>query len=293
MKNILQINYWTIGGFEGKKPIDQAIRETKALGFDGLELAFGAGEFAPGITPQKCRAIADYAKSQGVALATICTGVYWGQSLTSSLPAVRRQAVAFTKDYLRAAAAIGAKVALVVPGAVAVPWDQSQPVIPYAEVWKRATAGLRQCVPLARKLGVIIGVENVWNWFLTDPIAMRDFVDQFPTYAVGVYFDLANCLINGFPEHWLVILGRRVRAIHVKNFQRQDCGGCLHGFGDDLLKGDVNWQEVKSALRRIRYRGPLTAEMIPFSRLPNLALPDMALAEDTSQKMRKIFGESN
>ncbi len=290
MKNILQISYWTIGGFEGKKPLDQAIRETRALGFAGLELAFGAGEFSPGISAEKCREIAAYAKQQGVTLASTCTGVYWGQSLTSPRPEVRRQAVAFTKDYLRATAAIGAKVALVVPGAVAVPWDQSQPIVPYAEAWKRATAGLRQCAPLAKKLGVFIGVENVWNWFLADPIAMREFVDQFSPAAVGVYFDLANCLINGFPEHWLAILGRRVKAIHVKNFQRQDCGGGLHGFGDDLLKGDVNWQEVKSALRRIRYRGPLTAEMIPFSRLPNLVLPDMKLAEDTSRKLRQIFG---
>ncbi|MCX7935791.1 MAG: sugar phosphate isomerase/epimerase, partial [Planctomycetota bacterium] len=141
MKNILQINYWTIGGFEGKKPLDQAIRETKALGFDGLELAFGAGDFAPGISLEKCRELAAYAKAQGIALATTCTGVYWNQSLTSPRPEVRRQAVAFTKDYLRATAGVGAKVALVVPGAVAVPWDQSQPVVPYADAWKRAAAG--------------------------------------------------------------------------------------------------------------------------------------------------------
>ncbi len=36
MSNLLQINYWTIGGFEGHKPIGQALADAKACGCDGL-----------------------------------------------------------------------------------------------------------------------------------------------------------------------------------------------------------------------------------------------------------------
>ena len=57
MKNTMQINYWTIGGFDGKKPVAQALNEAAAMGFDGLELTFGAGCFAPGITEKECKAI--------------------------------------------------------------------------------------------------------------------------------------------------------------------------------------------------------------------------------------------
>ncbi len=39
MSNLLQITYWTIGGFEGQKPIRQALEDAKACGYDGL----GAG----------------------------------------------------------------------------------------------------------------------------------------------------------------------------------------------------------------------------------------------------------
>jgi len=46
MKNTVQVNYWTLGGFEGKKPISQALREAKDFGYDGVELAF-----APPLTP--------------------------------------------------------------------------------------------------------------------------------------------------------------------------------------------------------------------------------------------------
>jgi len=100
---------------------------------------------------------------------------------------------------------------------------------------------------------------------------------------------LGNCLINGFAEHWIEILGKRIVAVHLKNFSRDDCGGTLHGFGDDIMKGDLNWAAALKALKRIGYHGPMTAEMIPFSRLPNLVLPDMALARDTGKKLLRML----
>ncbi|MCM8821116.1 MAG: sugar phosphate isomerase/epimerase, partial [Candidatus Omnitrophica bacterium] len=182
-----------------------------------------------------------------------------------------------------------AKTCLVVPGAVFVPWEEKMPVIPYARVWELSTSSIKELIPFAKKVGVKIGIENVWNGFLADPVAMRTFVDQFRSSYVGVYFDVANCIINGFPEHWIEILNERIVAVHIKNFKRTDCAGGLHGFGDDLLSGDVNFDAVIKALKKINYKGPLTAEMIPFSRLPNLVLPDIPLAQDTAKKMLYIF----
>lgn len=284
MKYTMQISYWTIGGFEGKKPLEQALEEAKTMGYDGVELTFGEGEFAPGITESRCARIRKAAKNLGVKVASLASGAYWQQSLTHPRAPVRKKAIAFTKEYLQVAKWVGAKVVLIVPGAVAVPWDPSAPVVPYAEAWKRATAALRQCLPAAKKLGVTMALENVWNWFLTDPVAMKNFVDQFKSPRIGVYFDVANCLINGYPEHWIEILGKRIKAFHFKNFTRQDCGGTLHGFGDDLLKGDLNWKVLMKALKKMKFSGPITAEMLPRS-----GQPDMKLARDTARKMRKIL----
>jgi hexulose-6-phosphate isomerase len=146
-------------------------------------------------------------------------------------------------------------------------------------------------VPLAKKVGVTIGLENVWGGFLTDPMAMKTFVDQFRTRRIGVYFDVGNCLINGYPEHWIEVLGKRIAAVHFKNFRREDCAGGLHGFGDDLLAGDIDWSAVVKALKKIKYTGPITAEMLPFCRLPNMVLPDMDLARDTAGKLKQIVGK--
>jgi len=290
--NTMQINYWTLGGFDGAKPPIQALTEARKMGFDGVELCFGAGEFAPGISEGRCKEIRRAAREMGMKIETLATGQHWQTPLSSPRASVRDKAVAFTRQYLQVARWLGAKTVLVIPGAVAVPWDSSQPVVPYAKAWKLATQSIRRLVPTAAKLRVTMALENVWNWFLADPVAMRTFVDQFKSPRVGVYFDVGNCQINGFAEHWVEILGRRIKAVHLKNFTRQDCGGVLHGFGDDLAKGDVNYPATLKALKAVGYAGPFTAEMVPFSRLPNLVLPDMKLARATARKMSKILART-
>jgi hexulose-6-phosphate isomerase len=289
MKNLLQITYWTVGGFEGQKPIRQALAEAQACGFDGLELAFGAGELNPEVTQSVCQQIVEEAQRLGMSLATMVSGFFWSCPLSSADPAQRQAAVAFARKYIQAAHWLGIKKILVIPGAVDVAWDASIPVTPYQKVWDNATASLKELLPLATDQNVTLALENVWNKFLLGPIEFKMFIDQFSSPFVGCYFDVGNVVISGYPQHWIEILGSRIAAVHVKNFQRSDCGGGLHGFGDDLLQGDVDWSAVKESLARINYTGPITAEMLPFSRLPNMVLPDMDLARDTARKMKQVF----
>jgi len=291
MSYLLQITYWTIGGFEGQKPIRQALEEARALGYQGVELAFGAGELSPSVTEAQCRRIRDEADSLGMRLGTLISGYFWSCPLSSPDPARRREAIDFTRKYIQAAHWLGVKTILVIPGAVAVPWDPSVPVVPYQQVWDNATASIEELLPLAADLDVTLALENVWNRFLVGPVEVKAIVDQFGSRHVACYFDVGNVVIQGHPEHWIEILGPRIAAVHVKNFKREDCGGGLHGFGDDLLAGDVDFEAVKSALVRIGYQGPITAEMLPFCRLPNLTLPDMELARDTAVKLKQLFGD--
>ena len=129
MKNTVQINYWTLGGFDGKKSISQALREAKEIGYDGVELTFGAGVFTVGITRQECAAIRKEAKALGVRLESLASGNFWTCSLSSPDKNERERAIAFAKEYLQIANWLGAKLALVIHGAVDVAWDPSQPVV--------------------------------------------------------------------------------------------------------------------------------------------------------------------
>ncbi len=282
------INYWVLGGFEGKKTAAEAIRDAAEMGLDGVELTFGDC-LKPDIGATECADIVAEARRLRVGLRTLATGRYWACSLASPDPAERDAAIAFTRRYIETAHALGTETILVVPGAVDVAWDPSRPVVPYRTVWENATVSLRQCIPLAESLGINIAIENVWNKFLLGPVEFRQFIDQFGSHRIGAYFDIGNALITGYPEHWIEILGHRIKAIHVKNFKRQDCGGILGGFGDDLLAGDVNFEAVRAQLAATRFTGPVTAEMIPFCRLPDMVLPDMDLARKTAAALKRLF----
>ena len=109
MDNVIQINYWTLGGFDGGKPIAKALAEAKAMGYDGLELAFGAGCFAPGVSDAECRNIRKEADRLGLCIETVASGGYWERSLSDPRPAVRREAIAFALEHLRARGAWGPK----------------------------------------------------------------------------------------------------------------------------------------------------------------------------------------
>ncbi len=282
------INYWVLGGFEGKKSPFQAIDDASRMGLDGVELTFGDC-LKEDITEKECSSIAEYADKKGVGLKTLAAGFYWGCSLGSDDPAERTKAVAFTEKYIKAAFWLGVDRILVVPGAVDVAWDESRPVTPYQTVWDNSTESIRTILPFAEQYRVTICLENVWNKFLLSPVEFKIYLEQFGSDYIGIYFDVGNAVLNGYPEHWIEILGDRIKAVHFKNFKRDDCGGTLHGFGDDLLTGDVNFSAVLEWLTKISYSGPVTAEMIPFSRLPDLVLPDMELAERTAGTLKELL----
>jgi hexulose-6-phosphate isomerase len=278
------INYWVLGGFDGKRGPYAAIQDAATWGLDGVELT--VGDCIPvDITEAECKAIKAAAAKAKVGLKTLASGFYWGCSLGSPDDVERNAAIAFTKRYIQIASWLGVKTILVVPGAVDVAWDPSRPVVPYQQVWDLSVKSLKKVLPLAEKAGVTIAIENVWNKFLISPIEMKLYVDQFKSKRIGVYFDTGNCMIAGYAEHWIEILGTRIKAVHLKNFKREDGGGVLHGFGDDLMSGDLNMAAVKAALEKHVPKVPVTAEMIPFCRLPDLVLPDLALAADTAKKL--------
>lgn len=281
------LNYWVFGGFaHGRTPfefIDFAVE----MGLDGVELTVGDA-LDPNISSARCAEIRAYAESRQIGLKTLATGFYWGCSLAAEDPGERAAAIEFTQKYLRIASWLGAGTVLVVPGATCVAWDPSRPRQSYASVWDNSIASLKKLLPLAEELGVDVALENVWNRFLLSPMEWKYYLEQFDSSRIGMYFDVGNCCIYGVPTDYIDILGAKIKAIHIKNFSGEDCGGGLHGFGDDLLTGDVDFAAVFAALKHIAYAGPLTAEMIPFSRLPDLVLPDQALAEKTARQLKEL-----
>ena len=273
------INIWSFP----TQPLAESFALAKNAGFDGVEVGLLAeGEVSLGSTERDLLSVKQSAKDNGIELYSIATGLYWDFWLTSDSPMERQKAKDIVRRHLEVAKILGCDTILVVPGSVHAEFAAPGKVVDYADAYLRSLEALTELKTDAEHMQVNIGIENVWNQFLTSPLEMRDFIDQIDSPYVGSYFDVGNVLFNGHPEHWIKILGNRIKKVHFKDY-RVAAGG-LHGFVD-LLAGDVDYPAVMQALESVGYDGWVSAEMIP-----NYKHYTETIIYNTSNAMDRILG---
>lgn len=255
------INYWS---FAPGTTADAAIALAKNAGYHGLEFCLAeSGEVSMESTEAELRDVRCRAEDAGIALPSLASWLVWENNLVSDDAAVRQRARDIVRKQIDTAQAIGAETVLVVPGYVGVDFVAGSVPVDYAAAYERAQDAVASLARHAAGTGVNIGVENVWNKFLLSPLEMRSFIDEIDDPLVGVYFDIGNALLNGYPEQWIRILGERIFKVHVKDYRRSPGG--FDSFVD-LLAGDVDFPAVATALESIGYSSYCTAEMMPTYR---------------------------
>jgi len=118
---------------------------------------------------------------------------------------------------------------------------------PFAEYkWKekdveRVIAVMKQIVPRAEDLGVIIGLENTLS-----AVQNLQIIDEIGSPMVQVYYDIGNSTGNGYdvPAEIRNIGNHRMCEVHIKNM------GSRLIFGDE---GEVDMEACAIALRDIGY----------------------------------------
>jgi len=251
----------SIWSFPGNMKITECIKLAKKAGFDGIELALNeTGDLSLESTEDEIKGYREAADEAEVEISSLATGLYWSYSLTSNNEQTREKAKAIVKKQLDAAAILGVDTILVVPGAVGVDFIPDCEVVEYDVAYDRALEAIKELAPYAESKKVCIGIENVWNKFLLSPLEMRDLIDKAGSDYVGAYLDVGNVIYAGYAEHWVKILGRRIKKVHFKDYRR-DVGG-VAGFVD-ILSGDVNYPAIVEELKKIGYDSFVTAEMIP------------------------------
>ncbi|WJH35103.1 sugar phosphate isomerase/epimerase [Paenibacillus sp. CC-CFT747] len=252
------INVWSFPA--GMKAAD-CMALAKEAGFDGIELALNeTGELSLESTEADIRQIRQTADDIGIELSSFATGLFWSYSLTSSNAETREKAKGIVRKQLEVASILGVDTILVVPGAVGVDFIPDAEVVPYDQAYDYSLEAFKELAADAEARQVNIGIENVWNKFLLSPLEMKGFIDAVGSDYVGSYFDVGNVLYSGYPEHWISILGSRIKKVHFKDYRRQPGG--INGFVD-LLAGDVDYPAVMKALEAAGYSDYVTAEMIP------------------------------
>jgi L-ribulose-5-phosphate 3-epimerase len=242
--------------FPKEMPRAECFMQAKSAGFDAIELSVGM-DLPLNISRDEARRLGDAADKAGIRIATLWVSEPLHQNpLNAADPAVRARGV----EAIRRSIAIATNIRC---GAILLYAVRlgSGPKLEYGsqETWDRFTAELTKVVPDAERARVLLNPENVWNKFILSPLEMRSFVDQFRSEWVQTHFDAGNCMLYGYPEDWILTLGKRIRRIHFKDFKlasRDEPARFV-----DLLEGDVNWKAVMAALVKTDYDGSISPEI--------------------------------
>ncbi len=240
----------SVWAFAPSRPLAEVFAMARAEGFAAVEVAIAdEGQITPQSTEAECKQIAALAKSAGIEICGLASGMGWKYPLTSRDEETRRRGIDAAKASLHIAQWLGTDAILLVPGIV-------DAATPYEAAYKNAEDAIHEIMPVTFQTGVTLGIENVWNKFLLSPIEAQKFISQFGD-GCGAYFDVGNVLLTGYPEHWIPILGDLICRTHFKDFKREI--GTLAGFCP-LLEGDVDYPAVMNALREVKYDGPVVSE---------------------------------
>ena len=89
-----------------------------------------------------------------------------------------------------------------------------------------------------------------------------------------------------FPEHWISVIGKRIKNVHFKEYTKKGTDFSLESFRP-LLDGTTDWPAVMEALDQTGYHGYLTFEYFH----PYLHYPE-ALVYQTSDSLDRMLGKT-
>ena len=279
------INLWAFP-YPQKMTLAQAMQLAKDAGFDGIELNYDLeSDLSPRSGTREFQEIRRTAERIGIAISGLCSFLFWPYPLTSSDEAKRSRGLELAGRMAQAAHDLGTENVLVVPGAVHIPWRDDHEPVPNDVCDRRAREAVGRLVKDAERLGVYLNIENIFfNGYLMSPMEVNAFVDSFASPHVCVHFDTGNIMLFQHPEHWIGILGKRIRNTHFKEFTKKGTDHSLESFRP-LLDGTTNWPAVMEALEAIGYRGYCTFEYFhPYVHYPE------ALIFQTSDSLDRMLG---
>ena len=274
----------TLRAFPAAMPTLDRCALARKTGFHGVELNLEPGlDVSPGSSDAELLALGHAVREMELEIASIYSREQWAYAITTADAERRQRGMDIIKRLIEVAALLGIGAVLVIPGAVDDSLFGKEPeLVRYDVAYERAQAALAELLPFAADAGTMLAIENVPNKFLLSPLEMARFVDELAHPNIGVYLDVANTMMVGYPEQWIEILGERIVRVHVKGY-RPEIGGMAGCTG--MLQGAINWPAVAAALRTIAYDGYITSEVLPAYRYH----PER-LAYEASQAISAIFG---
>jgi L-ribulose-5-phosphate 3-epimerase len=279
------INQWAFP-YPERMNLRECLQLAKDAGFDGIELNYDLdNDLSPKSGTKEYHAIRKMADDIGIAISGLCSFLFWPYPLSSNDETKRKRGIELAGMIARAAHDLGVENVLVVPGAVHIPWRNDHEPVPNDVCDRRAKEAVKTLLRDVAKLNVFLNMENIFfNGYLMTPMEMNAFVDSFSDEHCQVHFDTGNISMFQHAEHWVPILGKRIKNIHFKEFTKKGTDYSLETFRP-LLDGTTNWPAVMENLEQVGYRGYVTFEYFH----PYLHYPE-ALICQTSDSLDRMLG---
>jgi L-ribulose-5-phosphate 3-epimerase len=240
---------------------------------DRFKLARDAGfEVIQALTTpdqQEAEEIQRAASSAGIRVDSVMNMAHWDYPLSSSDPAVVEKSMNGMRTSLHNAKLWGSDAVLLVPAVVNAGTS-------YRDAWTRSQKRIRELLPLAEELKIVIAIEEVWNKFLLSPPEMVAYISEFKSPWVRAWFDVGNVVLYGYPQDWIRTLGSQIYKVHLKDFKRGQNSFNWANLGE----GDIDWRAVRAAFLDIGYTGSVIAE---------LQAGDETYLKDVSHKIDKLL----
>ena len=248
------INAWT---FPDSYSFLDCIKAAKAAGLEAIEFNVdregrSAHSFTLSTTDEEVLEVKRMMEEYGIAPASISSSLHAGLWARRESEAIA-SAMAILEGQLRVASLFGADTILVVPGGMRDGMNLSQ---------SRANSieNIKNALPVIRKWGIKVGLENVWNGFFLSPYDMVSFIEEIDCELVGAYYDLGNMVAFSDTVNWTDVIAPYTHKIHIKDYKRN--GGINRGGSFcQLLEGDVDFERSMKQLRAGGFDGFLTAEV--------------------------------
>jgi L-ribulose-5-phosphate 3-epimerase len=224
-------------------PIRQGLAEARRLGLAGVQFD-AAGDLAPDrLTDTGKRELRRLLRTNGVELTALGCPLRHGLDEFANI----QQRIDRVRQVLALSFDLGARIAIVPAGQV--PED---PAEPRAAILRESLLALGQ---FGDRTGTMLALETG----LESGATLKAFLDALDTGGLGVNFDPANLLVNGFdPEENLGPLKDRIVHVHAKDARRVRVSRTAAEV--PLGHGDIDWMQLLGTLAAFEYRGWVVIE---------------------------------
>ena len=227
--------------FPGEMPLEDRFKLARDIGLDGVEVKAVDD-------PKQVERIKIAAENASIEIHSVMNIANWKYPFSSDNPSDISKGIKGMETSLQTAKAWGADTVLLVPAVV-------NPKTSYRDAYMRSQTHIHKLLPLAKEMGIVIAIENVWNKFLLSPLEFARYVDEFDSPYLQAYFDVGNIVLYGYPQDWIRTLKDRIRKFHIKGFDAERKQFV------NIRDGSIDWPDVRRAIDEIGYSGYITAEL--------------------------------